>query len=146
MIIILPYTYGFAYYESLSHHMEVKMNNVRISRRRSFFGSIVAVFALFTIVLVAGSVFAHGGKKHADSFTALQALQKSADLFNQLVGSGKLDESWETDLANVGISNRQKGGNTEYVVSFQRSTGDPRTVYIFFTADGKYSGSNFTGE
>jgi hypothetical protein len=65
---------------------------------------------------------------------------------SRLVGSGKLDESWETDLANVGITNRQKGGNTEYVVSFQRSAGDPKTVYIFFTADGKYSGSNFTGE
>lgn len=122
------------------------MNNVRVSLGRSFFGSIVAVVALFTIVSVAGSVFAHGGKKHANSFTPLQALQKSTDLYNQLVGSGKLGESWETDLANVEITNRQKGGQTEYVVSFQRSTGDPKTVYIFFTADGKYSGSNFTGE
>jgi hypothetical protein len=119
--------------------MEVKMNNVRVSLGRSFFGSIVAVVALFTIVSVAGSVFAHGGKKHANSFTPLQALQKSTDLYNQLVGSGKLGESWET-------TNRQKGGQTEYVVSFQRSTGDPKTVYIFFTADGKYSGSNFTGK
>ena len=122
------------------------MNNVRISPKRYFFGSIVAVIALFMILSVTGSVFAHGGKKHADSFTALQALQKSTDLYNQLVGSGKLGESWETDLANVEITNRQKGGQTEYVVSFQRSTGDPKTVYIFFTADGKYSGSNFTGK
>ena len=126
--------------------MEVKMNNVRVSLRRSFLGSIVAVVALFTIASVAGSVFAHGGKKHANSFTALQALQQGTDLFNKLVGSGKLGESWETDLANVEITTRQKGGNKEYVVSFQRSTGDPKTVYIFFTADGKYSGSNFTGE
>jgi hypothetical protein len=126
--------------------MEVKMNNVRISLGCSFLGSIAAVVALFTILSVTGLVFAHGGKKHADSFTALQALQEGTDLFNQLVGSGKLDESWETDLANVGITNRQKGGHTEYVVSFQRSTGDPKTVYIFFSADGKYSGSNFTGE
>jgi hypothetical protein len=74
--------------------MEVKMNNVRVSLGRSFFGSIVAVVALFTIVSVAGSVFAHGGKKHANSFTPLQALQKSTDLYNQLVGSGKLGESW----------------------------------------------------
>ncbi len=64
----------------------------------------------------------------------------------ELVGSGKLGESWETDLANVEISNRRKVGYTEYVVSFRRSTGDPKTVYIFFTADGKYSGSNFTGK
>jgi hypothetical protein len=126
--------------------MEVNMNNVRISLGCSLLGSIAAVVALFTILSLAGSVFAHGGKGHANSFTALQALQKSTDLFNQLVGSGKLGESWETDLANVEITNRQKGGNKEYVVSFQRSTGDPKTVYIFFTTDGKYSGSNFTGE
>jgi hypothetical protein len=126
--------------------MEVKMNNVRISLGRSFLGSIVAVVALFTILPVTGLVFAHGGKGHANSFTPLQALQKSTDLFNQLVGSGKLGESWKTDLANVGITNRQKGGHTEYVVSFQRSTGDPKTAYIFFAADGKYSGSNFTGQ
>jgi hypothetical protein len=126
--------------------MEVKMNNVRISLGRSFLRSIAALAALFAILSVTGSVFAHGGKGHANSFTALQALQKSTDLFNQLVGSGKLGESWEIDLANVGITNRRKGGHTEYVVSFQRSAGDPKTVYIFFTADGKYSGSNFTGE
>lgn len=122
------------------------MNNVRISLGCSLLGSIAVVVVIFTILSVAGSVFAHGGRGHADSFTALQALQKSTDLFNQLVGSGKLGESWETDLANVEISNLQKGGHTEYVVSFRRSTGDPKTVYIFFTADGKYSGSNFTGK
>ena len=122
------------------------MNNARNSLGCSFLGSIVALVSLFTILSVAGSVFAHGGKKHANSFTALQALKKSTDLYNQLVGSGKLGESWETDLANVEITNRQKGGQTEYVVSFRRSTGDPKTVYIFLTADGKYSGSNFTGK
>ena len=122
------------------------MNNVRISLGFSFLASIAAVVVLFTILSVTGLVFAHGGKGHANSFTALQALQKSTDLFNQLVGSGKLGESWETDLVNVEITHRQKGGNKEYVVSFQRSTGDPKTVYIFFTADGKYSGSNFSGK
>lgn len=132
--------------ESFANNMEVNMNNVRISAGRSFLGSTAAVVALFAILSVAGSVFAHGGKGHANSFTALQALQKSTDLFIQLVGSSKLGESWETDLANVEISNSQKGGHTEYVVSFRRSTGDSKTVYIFFTADGKYSGSNFTGK
>ncbi len=122
------------------------MNNARIKFGCSFLGSIVAVVALFTILSVAGSVLAHGGNKHANSFTALQALKKSTDLYNQLVGSGKLGETWETELANVEISNRQKGENKEHVVSFQRSTGDPNTVYIFFTAEGKYAGSNFTGK
>ena len=122
------------------------MNDIRIWLGRSLTGTIGAAALILTILLATGPGFSHGGKEHANPFTALQALQKSTDLFSQLVGSGKLDESWETDLSNVGITNRQKGGNKEYVVSFQRSTGDPKTVYIFFTADGKYSGSNFTGE
>ena len=122
------------------------MNDIRIWLGRSLTGTIGAAALILTILLATGPAFSHGGKEHANPFTALQALQKSTDLFSQLVGSGKLDESWETDLSNVGITNRQKGGNTEYVVSFQRSAGDPKTVYIFFTADGKYSGSNFTGE
>ena len=114
---------------------------------RPFLIVTIGAAALILIILLAtGPAFAHGGKKHADSFTALQALKKGTDLYNQLVGSGKLGESWETDLANVEITNRQKSGQKEYVVSFQRRTGDPKTVHIFFTADGKYSGSNFTGE
>jgi hypothetical protein len=56
--------------------MKVNMNNARISLGRSFLGSIVAVVALFTILSVASSVFAHGGKGRANSFTELQTLQK----------------------------------------------------------------------
>ncbi|MBW2585186.1 MAG: hypothetical protein JRE36_16935, partial [Deltaproteobacteria bacterium] len=44
------------------------------------------------------------------------------------------------------ISNRQKNNKEEVVVVFHRLEGDPRAVYIFFNADGKYAGSNFTGE
>jgi hypothetical protein len=59
--------------------MEVNMNNVRLSLGCSFLGSIAAVVAIFTILSVAGSVFAHGGKGHPNSFTPLQVLQKSTD-------------------------------------------------------------------
>ena len=89
-------------------------------------------------------VFSHGGK-HAE-FTHLQALQKATELFDRLIANKKLDQSWETTLMRVDVSNRQKGDKKEVVVSFQRSEGEPQTVFIFFTVDGKYAGSNFTGE
>jgi hypothetical protein len=98
------------------------------------------------ILLVNAQFYGHGGKTHGSSFTALQALQKATELYDKLVVSGKLPGSWETDLKKVDISSRQKGDQWEYVVSFERSAGEPNTVYIFFTAEGKYSGSNFTGE
>jgi len=98
------------------------------------------------ILSASGQIYGHGGKKHSSSFTALQALQKATELYDKLVVSGKLPDSWETDLKKVDILNRQKGDQREYVVSFERSAGEPNTVYIFFTAEGEYSGSNFTGE
>jgi hypothetical protein len=91
-------------------------------------------------------VFSHGGKHTADEFTHLQALQKATELYDHLIANGKLDQSWETTLVRVDVSNRQKGNKKEVVVSFQRAEGEPQAVYIFFTADGKYAGSNFTGD
>ena len=102
-------------------------------------------FLIFALIISTPVAFGHGGK-HADKFTQLQALQKATKLLDQLVSKGKLDQGWETDLQNVAISKRKNKGKDEVVVSFQRQEGDPKAVYIFFNPDGKYSGSNFTGE
>ena len=89
----------------------------------------------------------HGGKKHAaGEFTALKALQEATKLYDRLVTNGKLVESWETALNEVKISTRSKSDKKELVVSFHRSKDEPKTVYIFFSDEGKYAGSNFTGE
>jgi hypothetical protein len=94
-------------------------------------------------LLFSGLALAHGPGGHGESsFTALQALDKGVTLYDKLVASGKLDESWETGLQRVDIDMR----GDEYVVSFSRSDGDPESLYIFFDAKGKYTGSNFTGQ
>ena len=80
------------------------------------------------------------------TFTHLQALQKGTQLYDQLIGKGKLDESWEAKLVNVSISMRRGASGEEIVVAFKRESGDPGTVYIFFKMDGEYAGSNFTGD
>ena len=102
-------------------------------------------FILILTFWSASTVFGHGGK-HVGQFTRLQALQKATLMYDQLIDKGKLDPDWETGLENVTISIRKKNGKDEIVVSFERSEGDPKSVYIFFNADGKYAGSNFTGE
>jgi hypothetical protein len=109
-------------------------NMIGTTHRRSYFFAVIisAAFLLLTVLIAA-------------PFTTSQALQKATELYNQLLWSGKLPGSWETDLARVEISNRNKGGRQEIVVSFQRPTGEPKTLYIFFSADGRYAGSNFTG-
>ncbi|MFZ7127825.1 MAG: DUF6488 family protein [Desulfobacterales bacterium] len=103
--------------------------------------------AIAIILFSSSMVFAHGGMTHADNaFTPLQALQKATELFDRLVVSGKLDESWETDLKAAAIKIVEKNGNPEYRVAFERGGGEPSVVYIFFTLDGQYAGSNFEGE
>ena len=117
------------------------------NHRRICFGiAIVTLLIIGTLLFVTSPGLGHGGKEHASSFTALKALQKATELYDKLVASGKLSENWEIDLVKVDISNREKGGQKEHVVAFQRKTGEPDKVYIFFSADGKYAGSNFTGK
>ena len=112
--------------------------------RKSKIRALALITALVAVFISAAPAFGHGGK-HSDKFTQLQALQKATKLYDQLIAKGKLDQSWETGLQNVTISNRKHEGKNEIVVSFQREEGNPKAVYIFFNFNGKYTGSNFTG-
>ena len=107
----------------------------------------MSLFLLLILLFTATVVFAHGGKEHEmGEFTHSAALKKATELYDKLIDSRKLDPAWETDLERVEISHRQKGSDTEVVVAFHRTEGDPKTVFIFFNAAGEYAGSNFTGE
>jgi hypothetical protein len=74
------------------------------------------------------------------------AAKKGVELYDRLVTSGKLDESWETKLTDISILIRNSNNEKEIIVQFKRSNGNPKSVYIFFTEKGEYNGSNFTGE
>ena len=107
----------------------------------------IAIGFIFIALLISTSLaFSHGGKHAPGEFTNLQALKKATELYDQLIGKGKLDQSWENKLSQVDVFKRSKDDNNEIVVSFQRAEGEPKTVYIFFDSGGKYSGSNFTGK
>ena len=103
-------------------------------------------FVLVAFLISASMAFSHGGKHAPGEFTNLQALKKATELYDQLIGKGKLDQTWENKLSQVDVFKREKDNKKETVVSFQRESGEPKTVYIFFNANGKYSGSNFSGE
>ena len=107
----------------------------------------IAIGFLAIAFLISTSLaFSHGGKHAPGEFTNLQALKKATDLYDQLIGKGKLDQNWENRLSQVDVFKRGEGDKNETVVSFHRAGGDPKTVYIFFDSSGKYSGSNFSGE
>lgn len=93
------------------------------------------------------SAHGHGGKTHGgETFTAFQALEKASKLYDRLIVSGKLTEDWETGLKRVTIDIRNPDNKREYIVQFEKSKGEPSSVYFFFDQEGEYSGSNFTGK
>jgi hypothetical protein len=112
--------------------------------KTTFFTATVWILAA---VLWTGQPSAHGPGGHGDNaFTALQSAEKGMELYNRLIVDGRIEESWETGLTTIGVSTRGSGAAMEYVVRFDREEGDPQSLYIFFDMEGKYTGSNFTGE
>jgi hypothetical protein len=114
--------------------------------RKKYAVTFPSVFVFGLVSVGPGEAIGHGGKTHADEpFSALQAVQKATALYERLVISGKLPESWETDLRTIQVTIRGTGNRREYVVQFKRTSGDPQHVYFFFDRQGEYAGSNFTG-
>ena len=122
------------------------MNAAKMKRKMTH--AAVITLAFMIAVLAGATVFAHGGKGHGSGgdFTNLEALKKATELYDKLIASEKLDVGWETTVEKVQIAERRKGAEVEKVVSFSRSAGEPKTVYIFFKPSGEYAGSNFTGQ
>jgi len=105
------------------------------------------ILILFMILISVSMASAHGPKGHGgNEFTTLQAAKKGIELYDKLVASGKIEESWETDLKNIEVFPRQNGDKQELVVKFSRSKDESQSLFIFFTEKGEYSGSNFTGK
>ena len=109
--------------------------------------SLGAIGILFIVLLISATLaYSHGGKHAPGEFTHLQALKKATGLYDQLIEKGKLDQTWENTLSQVDVFKREAGDKNEIVVSFQRTSGEPQTVFIFLNKAGEYAGSNFTGE
>ena len=138
-----------SYYELKAARQQTKGEAINAATKTKKIGcAAVITLALLVAVTAGTTVFAHGGKGHGSGgdFTNLEALKKATELYDKLVASEKLDVGWETTVEQVQIAERRKGTEVEKVVSFSRSAGEPKTVYIFFKSSGEYAGSNFTGQ
>jgi hypothetical protein len=126
--------------------LEVSMNHFKPSSRLGMSILVVALVVGYTF-MVAHPARSHGGKTHTeDGITTFQAVQKATVLYDRLIASGKLPEIWETGLKAIIISTRNTGNSRETVVQFETIYENPSSVYFFFSQDGEYSGSNFSGE
>lgn len=131
---------------SLHEQLEDNMNHLKTVQSIGM-GFLVLALTVGLTLSVTTSAFSHGGKTHREeTFTAFQAVQKASQLYDRLLAAGKLSEGWETGLKTIIISTRKTGNKSEYVIQFETDKENPDSVYFFFSQDGMYSGSNFTGE
>ena len=90
-----------------------------------------------------------GGHGHSHGpISSNKAISKATKKIQQLVAKGKLDKSWG-DIQATSAEKKQFGKKTEWVVSFKNeklADKEKQNLYIFFTLDGHYLATNFTGK
>ena len=111
---------------------------------------LLASTLLFSALAMAGADHQHGpngGHSHGP-ISSEAAIKKADRQINSMVERGKLDKSW-ADAKVTGATQKAFEQGDEWVVTAKNdnaSDAAKRSLYIFYTLDGTYVGSNFTGK
>ena len=111
---------------------------------------LLASTLLFSALAMAGAGHQHGpngGHSHGP-ISSEAAIKKADRQINSMVERGKLDKSW-ADAKVTGATQKAFEQGDEWVVTAKNdnaSDAAKRSLYIFYTLDGTYVGSNFTGK
>lgn len=104
---------------------------------------------LFASPVMAGAGHDHGSGGHSHGpISSEGVIQKATGKVKILVESGRLDKSW-ADSKALGASQKTFSNEVEWVVTFKNdkvSDTAKQTLYLFFTLDGNYIATNFTGK
>jgi len=104
---------------------------------------------LFASPLMAGEGHDHGSGGHSHGPISNEgAINKATMKVKSLVESGKLDKSWGGVIAE-GATQKTFSDGPEWVVTFKNNKANDaakQTLYMFFTIDGNYIATNFTGD
>lgn len=95
-----------------------------------------------------GGGHSHDHGHHHGPITSEQAVKKATKHVQKLVEKGKIDASW-SGVASKSVEEKSYGHGPEWVVTFEnKAIADPakQTLYVFYTINGKYLASNFTGQ
>lgn len=112
--------------------------------------SILVLTFLFgqSVLAGPGGGHSHDHEHHNEPITSEQAVKKATMHVQKLVESGKIDSSW-TGASKKSVEEKSFGHGPEWVVTFEnKAVEDPQkqTLYVFYTINGKYLASNFTGQ
>ncbi|MBI5450563.1 MAG: hypothetical protein HY940_04315 [Gammaproteobacteria bacterium] len=116
---------------------------------RNISTALLASYLLFVSPVMAGAGHDHGSGGHSHGpISSEMVIKKAAERVKSMVESGKLDKSW-ADRKALGVIQETFSSEIEWVVTFkndQVSDATKQTLYMFFTLDGSYIATNFTGK
>jgi len=115
----------------------------------------ISTALLVSSLFLTAPAFAGGGHDHGPGGSHVQgpisaavALKKAGVQVKTLIERGKLDKTWADAKASE-ATQKDFGRGTEWIVAIKNEKAtDPakQTLYVFFTANGNYLATNFTGK
>ena len=108
---------------------------------------VLALIFLFGQTALAGPGHGHSHDHHHSPITNEQAAVKATKHVQKLVQNGKLNSSW-SGVTSKSVEEKSYGHGPEWVIIFENKyIEDPKKqkLYVFYTINGKYLASNFTG-
>ncbi len=113
-----------------------------------FRASLLTLIFLFGQTALAGPGHGHSHDHDHGPITSEQAVSKATKHVQKLIKNKKIDSSWSV-VKSKSVEEKSYGHGPEWVVTFEnQSIEDPekQTLYVFYTINGKYLASNFTGQ
>jgi len=107
--------------------------------------TLLVILNLFVMTAMAQS---GGGHYHGPRISEAEAKIAAKGIVNKLIDENKIDRSWALTEPDSS-SQRTFDGHLEWVVTFRNDMIEDetrRTLYIFLTLGGEYTGSNYTGQ
>lgn len=114
----------------------------------------ISIALLVSTFLIASPALAGAGHEHGPDgshshgpISNTAAIIKAEKQVKALVERGKLDKSWAEAKA-TGAAQKDFGKGAEWIVTFRNekvSDAGKQTLYVFYTLNGAYIASNFTG-
>lgn len=105
---------------------------------------------LLCSALFATPVFSGPGHEHGHSHGPVSsnvAAKKATKKLAQLVKAGKIDASWKS-IKPASVEQKEYAKGPEWVIIFNNeklSDSSKKTLYMFFSLDGRYIAANYTG-
>jgi len=106
---------------------------------------------LLSSLLFALPVMAGSGHDHSHShgpISGKEAINIATKTVQKLAKAGKIDSSWSSTNA-VRVEQKEFPKGPEWVVTFKNdkvSDSSKQTLYLFFSLDGNYIATNYTGD